>query len=156
MNGGRNEVFERKWEELNDSMKKESTIHELKGKEFFNFLNRMVSNKGHFNKEDIIQALLVMSLNPIDYNLAENLCTTFIESKDYEIKNLSIISIGHIARVYKKLVDETLYNKVKELYFDKESPFSETASDTLDDIQIFLGIQKPKSLSGDMNNDKDV
>jgi hypothetical protein len=124
-------------------MRKESIIYRLEGKEFFDFLNKMASNEVDFTKEDAIQALLITSLNPIDYNLAEKLCAKFIESSDYEIKNLSVISIGHISRVYKKLVSEKLYETLKNIYFDQTSTFSETASDALDDIQMFLGLPKP-------------
>ncbi len=123
-----------------------SVIYNLKGKDFFDFLNKMIASQTSFSKDDVIQSLLVMSLNPIDFNIAEKLCEKFIESEDQEIRNLSIMAVGHIARVYKKLVNEKLYQYIKDIYLERKNQFSVTASETLDDIQCFLHIPKPNIL----------
>ena len=87
-----------------------------------------------------------MSLNEIDFELADKLCTKFIHDKDKDIKVASLQAIGHIARVYKKLVNKDLYNYICKIYKDKKHPQCGYAEDALSDIQIFLNIPKPDDI----------
>jgi|LakMenEpi03Aug12_release.lakeMendotaPanAssembly.Ray.scaffolds.fasta_scaffold632125_2 hypothetical protein len=124
-------------------MKKQSIIYKLKDKELFDFLIAMINEKVDFEKDDVIQSLLVMSLNEIDYDLADKLCTKFIHNEDLDIRVISIQAIGHIARVYEKLINKDLYDDICKIYKDKKHPLCGYVEDALNDIQIFLKIPKP-------------
>jgi hypothetical protein len=128
-------------------MNKENIIYKLDDAELLDYVRFVILKNTDLEEDDIIQSILAISLNPVDYDLADKLCTKFIESENYNIKNMSIMAVGHIARVYKKLVNEELYKKIQIMYLDQGNPFSGLASDTLDDIQIFLGIPKLRKQS---------
>lgn len=129
-------------------MKKQSIIYELQGQRFLDFLTAMISDEIDFEKDDVIQSLLVMSLNEIDYKLADELCAKFIYDNDQDIKIICIQAIGHIARVYEKLVNKRLYDYICEIYKDKKHPLCGYVEDALNDIQIFLKIPKPDDIGG--------
>ncbi len=129
-------------------MKKQSIIYELKDQEFFDFLTAMIDEKVDFEKDDVIQSLLVMSLNEINYDIADKLCTKFIHDKDFDISALSVMAISHIARVYGKLVNKELYDYICEIYKDKKHPLCGHVDEALSGIQVSLKIPKPDDIGG--------
>lgn len=96
------------------------------------------------NDKEIIDAILIMCMNDIDYRLTDKLCSKYFYNRDYYVKRMSIMAVGHIARVYGKLVNKELYEQIVCIYLDKSSQYCELASDALDDIQTFLKIPKPQ------------
>lgn len=107
------------------------------------FMNSLINNKFDLEYDEAKHALLLMSLNPIDFKIAESLCEKYLINEDDSLHYLSLLCIGHIARVYEKLVKKELYNKIIEIYFGDNEKLSHGAESALDDIQMFLKIKKP-------------
>lgn len=94
------------------------------------------------NFEEDSAAILYYTLNFINYEIASNLCDIFVKSSDREYKNLGIICVGHLCRIYKKFpILEIIQNLEKE-YSNTKSEYWGAIDDTLDDISIFLNIPK--------------
>lgn len=123
-------------------------IFETEPSKLFEFIKAILDGTIIFDKEDVRNSLLLMSLNKVDYELADKLCTNFIHDKDEDISRLSVQAIGHIARVYEKLINKDLYEYICEIYKDKKHPLCGYVEDALNDIQIFLKIPKPDDIGG--------
>ena len=123
-------------------------VFEMETPKLFKFIKEVLNEKITVDKEIIKDILLLMSLNEVDYELADKLCSKFVHDKDFDISKLSVISIGHIARVYKKLVNNELYNYICKIYKDKKHLLYDSAEDVLNDINIFLKIPKPDDIWG--------
>jgi len=104
---------------------------------------KMIKNPTAYSEDDFIFALLMLSTNKIDFKLTDSLASFCIDSQNEHIKNMAVMAVSHIARVYKKLVNQELYSKIITLYLDESNPLSGQAHETLEDIQIFLKIPFP-------------
>lgn len=88
--------------------------------------------------EHIVHQVLNACLNQIDDIAAKNLCELSFTSSTKEIKHVSILCVGHIARVYKELVDPSIIEEIKKIALDSNHIHFGVANDTLDDIEIFV------------------
>lgn len=77
----------------------------------------------NIEKDDILDIILCVSMNEISFKFAEKVCRKFIKSGDLDIKKLVIISVGHIARVYRKLVHIKIINELIKTYDEKHPEF---------------------------------
>lgn len=107
-------------------------------------IEKMIKNSTVYSTNDFIFALLMLSTNKINFNLADHLASFCIDSQDKYVKDMAIMAVGHIARVYKKRVNQELYRKVIEFYFQDNDLFlQEGAYDALCDLRMFLKIPLP-------------
>ena len=98
------------------------------------------SNLNDFeNDNDVI---LYYTLNFINYNTANDLCYLFIKSESTEYKNIGIVCVGHLARLYKQFPSPEILAILEKNYADANSEYWRVIDDTLDDMSIFLGIPK--------------
>jgi hypothetical protein len=88
--------------------------------------------------EHMAHQLLNVCLTNVDKIAAKNLCELYYTSRTKEIKHVAILCVGHIARVYKSLVDPTIIGDIKEIALDPTHIHYGVANDTLDDIEVFV------------------
>lgn len=91
--------------------------------------------------DKLLNAILYYATNDVNFELAQKLCILYYNSPIKELKYISIVCIGHIARVYKKLVDEQILENITKMAFDSHHEFYGVADDTLDDIEMFAHIK---------------
>jgi hypothetical protein len=82
--------------------------------------------------------LLNVCLTNVDKVAAKNLCERYYSSNTKEIKHVAILCVGHIARVYKALVDPAIIGDIKKIALDPGHIHYGVANDTLDDIEVFV------------------
>lgn len=87
---------------------------------------------------EMVHHLLSLSLNEIEFNAAKQLCEAYFKSKNTIIKRLSILCVGHIARVYKKLVEPFMIEDIKKIGSNPNDEFYGVANDALDDIESYV------------------
>lgn len=84
----------------------------------------------------IAEGLVSLSLYEKDWQWAQNICLHFLDSDDPNISGLAAISLGHIARIHRKLdkdrVKSALENKMNNPLI------AGRVQDALDDIEIYL------------------
>ena len=68
------------------------------------YLQKVIDFPKSFSQEEIKDSILISSMNPISFNLAEELCRKFVDNDNETLQFLAITAVGHIARVYKKKV----------------------------------------------------
>lgn len=88
--------------------------------------------------EHMAHQLLNASLTMTDKIASKNLCELYYTSKTKEIKHVAILCVGHIARVYKSLVDQAIIGDIKKIALDPKHVHYGVANDTLDDIEVFV------------------
>jgi hypothetical protein len=88
--------------------------------------------------EHMAHQLLNVSLATMDKIAAKNLCELYYTSETKEIKHVAILCVGHIARVYKSLVDPAIIGEIKVIALDPAHAHYGVANDTLDDIEVFV------------------
>ena len=94
----------------------------------------------NIKKNDIIDIILCAAMNEICFKFAEKMCRKFIKSDDLNMKGLVITAVGHIARVYGKLVDVKILDHVIKAYEGEYAGLQCSAECTLGDIKHFLNI----------------
>ena len=87
---------------------------------------------------EMIKHLLGLSVHEIDFDAAKKLCESYYKSEVFLIKRISIMCAGHIARVYRKLIDLEIIKEINEISKNPSSEFYGVANDALDDIETFL------------------
>ncbi|WP_010304008.1 hypothetical protein [Candidatus Odyssella thessalonicensis] len=103
-------------------------------------ISMILEDKLSVSKQDILDCILVASFNEIDFDLADRVCRKYITSDDPDIKGLTMTAVGHIARVYDRLVDPFTLQCVIDSYLGNDIDLSGQAGSALDDIDNFLGI----------------
>lgn len=107
-------------------------------------VEKMISNPTLYSKENFIDALLLLSMNNINFKLADHLTSFCIHSRSKSVKNMAVMAVGHIARVYKRKINQALYCKIVEICLqDKDLFLQEGAYDALCDLRMFLKIPLP-------------
>ena len=97
----------------------------------------------YFSQEEIKDSILISSMNPISFNLAEELCRKFVDNDNETLQFLAITAVGHIARVYKKKVADDIMSKLKTIYEIKNHALRGAVDTAYDDLDVFLHISKP-------------
>lgn len=88
--------------------------------------------------DEMIHHLLGLSLYKIEFRAAKQLCEAYFKSQNKSIKHISILCVGHIARVYKKLVDQVIIEEIKRIGLDLNHEFYSVSNDVLDDIESYV------------------
>jgi hypothetical protein len=107
-------------------------------------VKRMIEHYDAYSREDLVYALLLLSSNLINYSLADRLASLCIDSPDYWVKNMAVLSVGHMARVYGCRVNQGLYDKVVEIFADRSNPLWGASQSALCDLRMFLKIPLPE------------
>lgn len=94
----------------------------------------------NIEKQDIIDIILCTSMNNVSFKLAEKVCERFIRSEDLDIKYLAVVAVGHIARVYGRLINKKILEEITNLYGGKDPVIYGAAKGSLGDIKVFLNI----------------
>ena len=121
-------------------MKKDHELEALKEN-----ARQIINSKGPYsqgNIESMRGVILSLTMNKIDFALAEALCEKFINSTDNTLQTIAITSIGHIARVYHCKVNSEIMKEIDRIYKDSTHPNWATVDDALDDISQFLNESK--------------
>jgi hypothetical protein len=102
-----------------------------------NNLDSMIQSK---NDKDVLDALLSISMNNIDYLKAIDFVKMHINNENQNIKRIAILSLGHIARVYKKMDTKTFVPFLISQSKSDNKKIAATADEVLDDFKIFLKV----------------
>lgn len=84
----------------------------------------------------ICDALIRITYYDHDYKWVQSKCIIFLNSNDLNVKRLSIICLGHLARIHKQLDKEIVIPLLKKL--QNNLNVRGVVEDTLDDIELFL------------------
>lgn len=107
--------------------------------------HEILAFEGPYSQGDIKiirEVILSFAMSEVDFTLIEALCEKFIKSKDEDLKRISIICVGHVARVYQREVNSNITAEIYNIYEDKTHQCWGEADTALDDIEIFLKIPK--------------
>lgn len=93
----------------------------------------------NFNSNDvqlITESLVALALYEKDWRWAQNVCLAFLDNDNPDISGLAATSLGHIARVNRKLDKEKLkFALAKKI---NDPLIGGRVQDALDDIEIYL------------------
>lgn len=78
--------------------------------------------------------LLSFSLQEVDFTTGKKLCELYYRSMSSDLKYISIICAGHIARVYGELIDKEIILEIKQIAHDPKHRYFEAAKIALEDI----------------------
>lgn len=112
--------------------------------------HEIIKSEGPYNEEDIediIGVTLSFVLHEIDFNIAETLCEKFILSDNESLKMLAITCVADIAVVYRRQVNSTIMEEIYKLYQDRTYKHWGEADATLDQLEVFFKISRPKRKS---------
>jgi hypothetical protein len=85
---------------------------------------------------EIGQVLIRLSLYENDWYWVQEKCLYYIETGDNDLKNASILSLAHLARIHRKLDIDLVIPKLQSL---RGNPLLQgRVEDALDDIEIFI------------------
>jgi hypothetical protein len=85
--------------------------------------------------EDIVRALLGLTLHDADWEWVQDRCLTLLDSRWAEVRNTAILCLGHLARIHKKLHKSKVIAALSKKLADPEA--SSRAEDALEDIEMF-------------------
>ncbi len=83
----------------------------------------------------IIDALLRLSHFPIEYNQTERACLTYLDSKDFNVRRIAVLALGHLARTC-GFIDKGKIIPILNA-MSQDPTISGTVEDALDDLEIF-------------------
>jgi hypothetical protein len=97
---------------------------------------KKTTDENYEHVKSITDKLLDMTYNNDNWEYVQNECLKYLEDENYDIAQLAIICLGHIATFHshidKEKVLPILYKKIP----DKE--LSGVVEDALDDIKMFV------------------
>ncbi len=121
-------------------MGKRNKIFEYEFDQLIEWLDAVLVDQIEYSEEDTTAALVLMSYNEVDFERANKLCVKFFNHDSVVVKKMVLQSVGNIARVYEKLVDQDLFESIIKIYNVKKNPLCGDARQALADIKIFLKI----------------
>ena len=95
--------------------------------------------------EDISGVMLSFAIYKINFTFAEALCEKFIKSTNDDLRWYAIICVGHIARVYSRLVNSNIMQEVNRINKDLKHPVWGATDIAFGDINVFLKTRKIKN-----------
>lgn len=84
----------------------------------------------------IADALVSLAYHDPDWKWVQDICLDFVQSPFPDIRHLSIICLGHLARIHETLEMEKVIPLLESLRDSEE--LGGTVEDTLEDIDIFI------------------
>ena len=81
---------------------------------------------------------LFASLYFDDREFAAEVCIRLASHTDFNVRGLAIESLGHLARIDKKLDKETVKPLIEKALLDESEFVREKADDAMDEIEFFL------------------
>ncbi len=93
------------------------------------------------NSDRIGDALISIAFYDPDWRWVQDKCLYFIDSSLPDVRRLSKICLGHLARIHGKLEMNKVLPILERLRNNAE--VSGTVEDTFEDIEIFIGNQRP-------------
>lgn len=102
---------------------------------------KMIESRVHQAKREdyeLIDLIIPYCVEEVDFEMAEKLCRLYINSAMPNLVYIAVQCVGHIARVYEKLVDIKIIHKIIHIANDHESvyyPSKDQAVDVLYEIQ---------------------
>ncbi|MBP7190440.1 MAG: hypothetical protein KA998_04295 [Rickettsiaceae bacterium] len=106
-----------------------------------NLTTSFIECKNVLSTDDKAALILLYSMNGLDFDINERLCSKLLKDEDIELRGLAICCVGHIARVYKKLVKEEILHYMLD-HYNKGDPLYYRVDDALDDIEGSLKIKR--------------
>lgn len=122
----------------------EDVVPYMSPEELAKEVDKIIENPSAYSKMYIMDIILILSMNEIDFELSEKICRAFVGGVIESIQRVALYAISHMARVYKKLVSKDILQELEKVYKNKDHEYWGVAEDVYDDLEIFLKIPKPK------------
>lgn len=91
------------------------------------------------NKSGIIRALIRLALNDPEWRWVQERCVAFLGHKDAWVRGAAATSLGHLARIHRRLDIKLVKSQLERLADDPK--MGDKARDALDDIGSYIAIK---------------
>ena len=91
------------------------------------------------NPDDLLYVPLVVSMDPPDFDWAENICIQLAEHPNFNVRGNAILGFSHLARVCGKLNENIVRPIIEKALNDQDEYVKGHAQDSVDDISHYLG-----------------
>jgi hypothetical protein len=88
---------------------------------------------------EIADALLSAAYYDPDWKWVQDQCMTFSRHQDKNVRCVSAVCFGHLARIHRQLDLEPVLQRLVEMKSDP--PATSAANDAIEDIKLFLRFQ---------------
>lgn len=90
------------------------------------------------NSEDLLYVPIVITMDPLDFDWAENICVTLSEYPDFNVRGNAILGFSHLARVCGKLNENIVRPVIERALNDENEYVKGHAQDAVEDIMHYL------------------
>jgi len=88
--------------------------------------------------EELGLASITIALSDLDFNFAQSVCTQLCASENDRIRGNALISLGHLARRYRALEEQTVKPIIESALLDPDEYVRMSAKSAADEIHQFL------------------
>jgi len=88
------------------------------------------------NNSDIIRALIRLAMNDSEWRWVQKRCLPFLRHTDPWVRGAAATSLGHLARIHRRLDMDVVIPELERLAIDPE--MGGKARDAMDDIRNYI------------------